>query len=82
MECLLRANSGPANKTPAPAGVFGFAHLASFDLDLLLRLDGFSLLGKPHREYAILEVCFDLVDVDALRKCEVALEGTEWRSWT
>ena len=43
----------------------GFVHLASFDLNLLLGLDGFRLLGKPHGEYAILEVCFDLVGVDA-----------------
>jgi hypothetical protein len=55
------------HKNPAGAGVFGFIHLASFDLDLLLGLDGLRLLGKPHREYAILEACFDLVGVDALR---------------
>jgi hypothetical protein len=54
-------------KAPASAGAFLMVHLASFDLDLLLGLDGFSLLGKPHREYTILEACFDLVGVDALR---------------
>jgi putative tryptophan/tyrosine transport system substrate-binding protein len=42
-------------------------HLASFDLDLLLALDGLRLLRKPDREYAILEACFDLVSVEALR---------------
>ena len=64
-------------KAPALAGAFGFVHLASFDLDLLLGLDGLELLRKPHREYAILEACFDLVGVDALREREVALEGTD-----
>lgn len=56
-----------AQKTPGGAGAFGFIHLASFDLDLLLGFDGLRLLGKPHREHTILEACFDLVGVDALR---------------
>jgi hypothetical protein len=66
-----------STKNPGRCRGFGFVHLASFDLDLLLGLDGLRLLGKPHREHAILEACFDLVGVDALRQCEVALEGAD-----
>lgn len=56
-----------AQKNPGRRRGFWIFHLSSFNLDLLLGLDGLRLLGKPHREHAILETCFDLVGVDALR---------------
>lgn len=56
-----------STKNPGRCRGFWIFHLSSFNFDLLLWLDGLRLLGKPHREHALLEACFDLVGVDALR---------------
>src|SRR6516165_6668589 len=46
-------------------------------LDLLRRLLSLGLLGKRQHKYALLEACFDLVDLNTFRHFEAAFERAE-----